>query len=134
MSKVVIDTDKVKKVSIYLVIIVAVAIIALITSIIISIPILKHIKAKSESKFSILLKGLNVGMPYSEVERLLGKPGRTLTNQNDVEEWGTVKDSFITSECNLHMFGRHDVIPHRYILIYEDKKDHIVRLVATLGM
>jgi hypothetical protein len=121
---------KVKKVFISLVVIMAVAIVTLI----ISIPILKYIQTRSEAKFSIFLKNLNEGMPYSEAERILGKPGRTLTNQNDVKEWGTVKDSSITSECNLHMFGRYDVIPHRYILIYEDKKDHTVRLVTTTGM
>jgi hypothetical protein len=51
-----------------------------------------------------------------------------------VEGWGTIKDSNITAECNLHMFGRHDVIPHRYILVYEDKKNHTVRLATTKGM
>jgi hypothetical protein len=107
--------------------------VAAVIAIIISYNILKSIQTKSEAKFSILLKNLNVGMPYSEVERILGKPGRTLTNQNDVEEWGTIKDSSITSECDLHMFLRMDVIPHRFILIYEDKKDHTVRLVTTMG-
>lgn len=108
--------------------------VAAIIAIIISIHIMKYIQTKSEAKFSILLKRLNVGMPYPEVEQILGKPYRTLTNQNDVEEWGTVKDNSITSECNLHMFARGDVIPHRFILIYEDKQNHTVRLVTTMGM
>jgi hypothetical protein len=118
--------DKVKKL--------VILIIVVVTTIIISIIILKHMQTKSEVKFSILLKRLNVGMPYSEVERILGKPQRTLTNQNDVEEWGTVKDISTISECNLHLFGRFDVIPHRYILIYEDKKDHTVQLVTIKWM
>lgn len=122
--------SRVKKIIVPLVIIIAVV----ITTLIIPILVLKHIQTKSEAKFSILLKRLNVGMPYPEVEQILGKPYRTLTNQNDVEEWGTVKDNSITSECNLHMFARGDVIPHRFILIYEDKQNHTVRLVTTMGM
>jgi len=92
-----------------------------------------YIQKRSDAKFDMLLKKLNEGMQFSKVVQILGEPDRTLTNQNDVKEWGTIKNSNITTECNLHMFLRMDVIPHRYILVYEDKKNHTVRLVTTKG-
>ena len=96
---------------------------------------LNYIEKRSDAKIDMLLERLNEGMPFSKVAQILGRePDRTFTNQNDVEGWGTIKDSNITAECNLHMFGRHDVIPHRYILVYEDKKNHTVILVTTKGM
>jgi hypothetical protein len=89
-----------------------------------------YIEKRSEAKFSLLLASLKEGMPYSEVEQIPGKTQRTLTEQHDVEEWGTIKDSRIINDCNLHMFLRMDVIPHRFILIYEDKKTHKVQHIA----
>jgi hypothetical protein len=89
-----------------------------------------YIQKKSEARFTILRESLKEGMTYSEIEQILGKPQRTLTGQKDVEEWGDIKDIGITRECDLHMFIRMDVIPHRFILIYEDKKTHIVRRVT----
>jgi hypothetical protein len=93
---------------------------------------MRYIEKRSQAEFSQLLTSLKEGMPFSEVEEILGKnpPHRILTEQHDVEEWGTIKDSTITRECNLHMFLRMDVIPHRYILVYEDKKTHLVRRVT----
>ncbi|MHC4174250.1 MAG: hypothetical protein ACYTBX_09395 [Planctomycetota bacterium] len=96
---------------------------------------LNYIYKRSDAKIDMLLERLNEGMSFSKVAQIFGrKPERTFTSQNDAEEWGTIKDSNITAECNLHMFGRHDVIPHRYILVYEDKKNHTVKLVTTKGM
>jgi hypothetical protein len=90
-----------------------------------------YIEKGSEVKFSLLLANLKEDMSFFEVEKILGgKTERTLTEQHDVEEWGTIKDSRITQECNLHMFLRTDVIPHRFILVYEDKKTHIVRRIT----
>ena len=94
---------------------------------------MNNIKKRSNAKLDMLLEKLNEGMPYSEVEQILGEPYKTLTNQIDVENWGTIKDSKITAECNLHMFLRLDVIPHKFILVYEDKKNHTVRLVTIKG-
>jgi hypothetical protein len=92
-----------------------------------------NIKKSSDAKIDTLLKKLNEGTPFSKVVQILGEPNRTLTNQNEVKEWGTIEDSHITTECNLHMFLRMDVIPHKYILVYEDKKNKTVRLVTTKG-
>ncbi len=92
-----------------------------------------YIEKRSDAKIDMLLKKLPEGMLYSEVEQILGEPYKTLTNQIDVENWGTIKDSKITAECNLHMFLRLDVIPHKFILVYEDKKNHTVRLVTIKG-
>jgi hypothetical protein len=88
------------------------------------------IQRKSETKFNALLASFKVDMPYSEAEHILNSPSRALTEQKDVEEWGDFKDDKITSECNLHMFLRMDVIPHRFILIYEDKSTHTIRRVS----
>lgn len=85
---------------------------------------------KSEARFNTFISNFKIGMPYSEAVRILGRPYNTLTKQEDVEEWGDYKDSKITSECNLHMFLRMDVIPHRFILIYEDKNTHTIRRVS----
>ena len=85
---------------------------------------------KSEARFNTFISNFKIGMPYSEAENSLGKTFKTLTEQKDVEEWGDCKDSKITSECNLHMFLRMDVIPHRFILIYEDKNTHTIRRVS----
>jgi hypothetical protein len=105
------------------VIIVAVLLVSLVL-------IIRYIEKKSEAKFFLLLSEFKEGMPYSKVEEILSrKPERILTEPNDVEEWGPIKDSKITQECILHMFLCVDVIPHRFILIYEDKKIHTVRYI-----
>jgi hypothetical protein len=106
------------------------AVAAIVFLLVLLLLFMHYIQKRSETRFTVLLASLKEGMPYSEAERILGKPQRTLTEQHDVAEWGTVKDGVITQECDLHMFIRMDVIPHRYILIYEDKKNHTVRLVA----
>ena len=92
------------------------------------------ISIRSQPKFDMLLEKLNEGMPFSEVKQILGEPGMTFTDQNDIKERGNIKDSKIIEECNLHFFGRLDVIPHTFILVYEDKKNRTVRLVTTKGM
>lgn len=95
------------------------------------IAVLHSVKKKMDNQFFRLISELKEGMPYSEAELIIGeKPQRVLTEPKDVEEWGPVKDKNITQECNLHMFLRTNVIPHRFILIYEDKKTHKVRYVT----
>jgi hypothetical protein len=93
--------------------------------------IMHSVQRKMEDRFNLLLSKIKEGMTYSEAELIIGEnPDRILTEKKDVEEWGTVKDTKITQECTLHMFSCTSVIPHRYILIYEDKKNHTVRHVA----
>ena len=115
-----------------IVIIIVIIITAFAGLIVLSAFALNYVQKKSQAKFSRLLSTLDETMSYPEAEQILGKPTRTFTERKDVEEWGTAKDNKITEECNLHMFLRMDVIPHRYILIYEDKKTHLVRLVTWM--
>ena len=93
--------------------------------------VIHSVQKKMEGSFNRLISKLKEGMPYSEAELIIGEnQDRVLTEKKDVEEWGTVKDTKITQECILHMFLCTNVIPHRYILIYEDKKTHTIRYVT----
>lgn len=59
-------------------------------------------------------------MPLSEAELILGKRSRVFTDPNEIVKWGTIRNKSAIEVCNLHMFP-HLGIPHRWILIYEDK-------------
>jgi hypothetical protein len=83
-----------------------------------------------------LLASFKIGQPYSEAEKVLGEPYLTLTEPEDVKNWGNfifwakIKNDKIYTECNLHMFLRMDFMPHRFILIYENKKTHLIEDIA----
>jgi hypothetical protein len=92
------------------------------------------VEAESNARFFKLLAQFKVGQPYADVEHILGQSYRTLTEPDDIKVWGEYsKDSNcnnLESECNLHMFLRMDFIPHKFIMIYENKKTHLVQCVT----
>ena len=88
---------------------------------------------RSDAKIDRLLAKLPEGMPFAEVREILGEPYLTFKSQDDVMEWGTIKDGKITVECNLYLYLRLDLFPHKFILVYEDKKNLTVRFVTIKG-
>ena len=92
-----------------------------------------YLKNRSSEQLSMILKGLEVGLPLSEVEKRLGQPMRVLTKEKDVEEWGTVKDKKIIKNCGLYMFPYWGM-PHKYILVYVNKDSNEISVVDTMPM
>ncbi len=92
-----------------------------------------YIYNRSNARLAIRIQSVNIGMLYSDAEKILGKPSRTFTDSKDVKDWGKIKNLDIIAQCNLYFFPDYG-IPHRYILVYEDKETHTVRYVGWKGM
>ena len=95
---------------------------------------LDYLHTRSAAKLSLILEDINEDMLFSEVkERLELNLHNSFTTKKEVEFWGTVKDKEILNNCNLHRFIYWG-LPHKFILVYEDKQTDRVRLVTILGM